>query len=114
VRKRHTVARNNKELIVICQLVHCHIGVGSHNLLLGGELGALLELKVTDGTGQSEVTVDTAEVDEATRGTNASLLACSEELAYHPHGMKCSLSSCSRTGCSSEKSSQGMRHKPSF
>lgn len=82
VRKRHTVASNNKELIVIGQLVHCHIGVGSHYLLLWGELRALLELKVTDGTGQSEVTVDTAEVDEATRSTNASLLACGWELAY--------------------------------
>jgi hypothetical protein len=68
--------------------VDCHIGVGGHNLLLGGKLGALLELKVTDGAGQSEVTVDTAEVDEATCSTNAGLLACSVELAYHPHGMK--------------------------
>jgi hypothetical protein len=99
---RHTVASNNQELIVIGQLMHRHIGVGSHDLLLGGELGALLELKVTDGTGQSEVTVDTAEVDEATRGTNASLLACNGELAYHPHGMKQSLSSRSCANCSRE------------
>lgn len=68
--------------------MHCHIGVGSDDLLLGGKLGALLELKVTNGAGQGEVTVDTAEVDEATRGTNSGLLACSGELAYHPHGMK--------------------------
>lgn len=91
--KIHTVASNNQKFIVISQLVDCHIGVGSHDLLLGGELGALLELKVTDGTGQSEVTIDTTEVDEAARGTNASLLACSWELANHPHGMKQSLSS---------------------
>jgi hypothetical protein len=71
--------------------------------LLGGELGALLELKVTDGTGQSEVAVDTAEVDEATRGTNTSLLACSGELAYHPHRMKYSLFSRRGAGCSREK-----------
>lgn len=83
--------------------MHCHIGVGSHDLLLGGELGALLEFKVTDSTGQSEVTVDTAEVDEATRSTNASLLACGWELAYHPHGMKQSFFSRSCANCSREK-----------
>lgn len=83
--------------------MHCHIGVGSHNLLFGGQLGALLELKVTDGTGQGEVAIDTAEVDEATRGTDAGLLACRRELAYHAHGMRCSLFSCSPAGCNWEK-----------
>jgi hypothetical protein len=55
--------------------MHCHIGVGSHNLLLGRQLGALLEFKVTDGARQSEVTVDTAEIDETARGADTSLLA---------------------------------------
>lgn len=64
--------------------MHCHIGVGSHDLLFGGQLGALLELKVTDGSGQSEVAVYTAKVDEATGGTDTGLLACREKLASHP------------------------------
>jgi hypothetical protein len=85
---KHTVTGNNQEFIVIGQLVHSHVGVGSHDLLLGGKLGALLELKVTDGAGQGEVAIHAAEVDEATRGTNTGLLACSGELAHHPHGMK--------------------------
>lgn len=47
-------------------------------MLLGRQLGALLEFKVTDGAGQSEVTVDTAEVDETARSANTSLLTCRE------------------------------------
>ena len=53
-----------------------HIGVCGDNLLFGGKLGALLEFKVTDGAGQGEVTIDTAEVDEATSGADTGLLAC--------------------------------------
>jgi hypothetical protein len=53
-----------------------HIGVCGDDLLLGGELGALLEFEVTDSTGQSEVAIDTAEVDEATSSADTSLLAC--------------------------------------
>lgn len=51
------------------------VGEGGNDLLLGREVGALLELKVTDGTAQSEVAVDTAKVDEATSSTDASLFA---------------------------------------
>ena len=82
----HTITGNNKEFIVIGQLVHCHIGVGSHDLLFGRQFGTLLELKVTNGTGQSEVAVYTAKVDEAAGGTDTGLLACREKLAT-PHRM---------------------------
>lgn len=72
---RHTITGNNEELVVIGQLMDCHIGECGHNLLLGGQLGALLELEVTNGTGQGEIAIDTSEVDEATRGANTCLLA---------------------------------------
>lgn len=77
-----TIAGNNKKLVVVGQLVHSHVRVGSHDLLLGRELGALLEFKVTNGTGQSEVAVDTAKVDETARSTNASLFACRESAGH--------------------------------
>lgn len=55
--------------------MHSHIGVCGDNLLLGRQLRALLEFEITDGTGQSQVSIDTAKVNEATRSTNASFLA---------------------------------------
>lgn len=78
-----TVTGNHKELIIIGQLVHRHVGVRGHDLLLGREFGALLEFKITNGTGQGKVAVDTAKVDETTRSANASLFAC-EGLAGEP------------------------------
>lgn len=71
-----TVTGNYKEFIVISKFVHRHVGVRSHDLLLGRQLGALFEFKVTNGAGQSEVPVDTAKVDEATGGADTSFLAC--------------------------------------
>ena len=52
-----------------------HIGECSDNLLLGSEIGTLLELEVTDGTRQRQVAVDSAEVDEATSGTDSGLFS---------------------------------------
>lgn len=94
--------------------MNCHIGVGSHDLLFGRQLGALLELKVTDGTGQSEVAVHTAKVDEATRGTDTGLLACKMELASHPHRMNLAdfLLSCWLQR--EQKSLRMAGHRPSF
>ena len=40
------------------------IGEGGDDLVLGGELGALLELEVADGARQGQVAIDTAKVDE--------------------------------------------------
>lgn len=73
---QHTVTGNDKELIVVCKIVDSHVWVGSHDLLFGRELGALLEFEITDGTRKGEVAVDTAEVDETTCSADTGLLAC--------------------------------------
>lgn len=51
-----------------------HVRVGGDDLLLRGQIGALLELEVANGTGQGKVAVDTTEVDEATSGADSCLL----------------------------------------
>ena len=43
-----TVAGDDEELVVVTELVHLHVWKGGHNLVLGGKLGMLLELKVTN------------------------------------------------------------------
>lgn len=50
------------------------IGESGHDLVLGGQLGTLLELEIANGTRQGEVTVNSAKVDEATSCCNAVLL----------------------------------------
>ena len=52
-----------------------HIRERSDDLLLRREVCALLELKVTDSSAERKVAVHTTEVDKATCGANASLLA---------------------------------------
>lgn len=52
-----------------------HIGIGGDNLELRGQLSALLELKIANGTGQGKVAVDTAEVDETAGSNDTRLLA---------------------------------------
>jgi hypothetical protein len=71
-----TVTGKHNKLVVVGKVVNSHVGVGSDNLLLRREIGALLVLKVTDGTGEGEVAVDTTKVDEATSGANSGLLTC--------------------------------------
>jgi hypothetical protein len=70
-----TIASNNEELVVIAHLVNHDIGICRDDLLLGCQLGALLELKVADRSRQREVSIDTAKVDEATCGCNPRFLA---------------------------------------
>jgi len=55
--------------------VNCHIGIGCDNLLFRRELGALLELEITNGPGQGQITIDSTKVDEATGGADTSFLA---------------------------------------
>lgn len=55
------------------------IGVGGNDLVFGGELGALLEFEVADGTRQCQVTVDTAKVDEAACSCDSVLLRCKSQ-----------------------------------
>lgn len=51
------------------------IGERSNDLLLRRKIGTLLELKVANSSAQRKVAVHSAEVDEATGGADASLLA---------------------------------------
>ena len=53
-----------------------NVRVGSHNLLLGSEFGALLKFEVADGARQSKVAVDTTEVDKPAGSSYPGLLAC--------------------------------------
>lgn len=69
-----TVTSKDQELILVRKLMHLDVGVGGNDLVLGGELGALLELKIANSTGQGQVAVDAAEVDKATRGCDSILL----------------------------------------
>jgi hypothetical protein len=70
-----TITSNDKELVVVSEFVNSHFGESSDNLLLRREIRALLELKVTNRTAQSEVAIDTAKVDETASGANSCLLA---------------------------------------
>jgi hypothetical protein len=54
--------------------VYLDVGECGNDLLLRGEIGALLELEVTYRAGQGEVTVHAAKVDEASCGLNTCLL----------------------------------------
>jgi hypothetical protein len=51
-----------------------NIREGGNDLLFGGKFGALLEFKVTNSTGESEVAVDATKVYKAPGGTNTSFL----------------------------------------
>ena len=55
--------------------MHSHIRESGHDLLLGGELRALLKLEVTDGARQSQVAVDAAKVDKPAGSSYPGLLA---------------------------------------
>jgi hypothetical protein len=46
-----TIASNDKELVVFADLVNLNVRVGGDYLLLGREIGALLELEVSDSSG---------------------------------------------------------------
>lgn len=73
-----TITGNDEEFIILGQIVHGHIGECSDNLLLGSQLGALLELEVTNGSREGKVAVDTAKVDKAAGGTDTGLFAWGE------------------------------------
>ena len=72
-----TVTGKHNKLVIVGKVVNSHVGVGGDNLLLRREIGALLELKVTDGTRQGEVAVDATKVDKASSSANSCLLTYS-------------------------------------
>jgi hypothetical protein len=46
-----------------------------HNLVFWWEFCTLFELKIANGSGKSEIPVDTTEVDKSTGGLNARLFS---------------------------------------
>jgi hypothetical protein len=70
-----TIASKNEELVVVAHLVDHNIGVGRDNLLLGRQLGALLELEIANGSRQRQVSVHAAKVDKSTRSCDSRLFA---------------------------------------
>jgi hypothetical protein len=82
--QRLTVACNHEKLIVLVDVVYLDVWEGSDYLLLGWEIGALLELKITNGTRQSEVTIDTSKINEAACRLDTRLLGY-ELLAQKKH-----------------------------
>ncbi|KAG9385355.1 Protein phosphatase 2C isoform gamma [Pyrenophora tritici-repentis] len=68
-----TIAGNNQELVVLVDVVDLNVWKGSDYLLLGWEVGALLELKIAYRARQRKVAVDTAKVDEAASCLDACL-----------------------------------------
>ena len=77
--RSHTITSKDEKLVVVANVVHNHVGVGSHNLLLGSKFGALLKLEVADGARQSQIAVDTAEVDKTAGSSYPGLLAYKEK-----------------------------------
>lgn len=54
----------------------CNVGISSDDLLLGAQIGALLEFEITKGARERKVAVDSAVVDEAARSAYSCFLAC--------------------------------------
>jgi hypothetical protein len=52
-----------------------HVGESCNDLLLRGQVGTFLELEIANSTGQSQIAIDSAEVDEASSCTDSCLLA---------------------------------------
>lgn len=55
--------------------MNIYVRVGCHDLFFWRKICALLKFKVTYGSGQSQVAIDSAEVNESTRGYNSLLLS---------------------------------------
>ncbi len=51
-----------------------HVWVRSDDLLLWGQLGALLELKIPNGSRQGKIAIDTPKVNKTPSSRNSSLL----------------------------------------
>lgn len=70
----HTIACNDKKLVIVVNVVLVYVWEGCNNLLLWWKLWALLELEVADCARKCEVAIDAAKVDEATSGGDTSFL----------------------------------------
>ena len=74
-RGQHTVASDNEEFIVVGNLVHNHVGICRDDLLLWREFCALLELEISNGAGERQITIDPSKINKPTSSHDPSLLA---------------------------------------
>jgi hypothetical protein len=72
--KELTITCNHQELVILVDVVYLDVREGGDYLLLGREVGALLEFKVTYRTRQGKVAVDAAKVDETASCLDARFL----------------------------------------
>lgn len=82
-----TVAGKDEKLILISEIVLLNVGESSDDLGLGGELGDLFELEITNSAGEGKVAIDTAKVDETTGGGDAVLLGLELGLVVFGEGL---------------------------
>ena len=71
--RKPTVTSNDHELVIIRKLMHSHVRESRNDLLLGREICAFLEFKVTNRTRKCKISVDTTKVDESTSCSDARL-----------------------------------------
>jgi hypothetical protein len=78
-----TVTRNDKELVVLAELMGRYIGESSDDLLFRREVGALLELEIANCAGEGKVAIDATEVNESASRLDTRLFAFAR-LAQEP------------------------------
>lgn len=83
----HTIAGNDKELIVVSKIVGGDVGERRHDLLLRRKVCALFELEISDGSAERQVAVDSAKVDESAGCTYTCLLALILRLMIEREGL---------------------------
>lgn len=70
-----TITGDDQEFIVISQIMANNIGESGHYLLLRRKIRTLLELEVSYSSGESQVAVDSTEINKAASCSDASLFA---------------------------------------
>lgn len=74
---KHTITSDHKELIILCNFMRSYIRISSDNLLFRCEICALLKFEITQRTGQREVAIDSAIINETASSTYSSFFTCS-------------------------------------
>jgi hypothetical protein len=70
-----TVAGNDEELVIVRDIMGSDIGICSDDLLLRRQLRRLLELKITNSSGEREISVNSSEINKPTSSNNTCFLA---------------------------------------
>lgn len=93
-RGEQTVTCNDQKLVILIDIVYLNVWEGGDYLLLGREVGALLELEVAYRTRQGEVAVHAAKVDEAACCLNTGLFGWGLLALYNSRRACCIPSFC--------------------